>query len=83
MTAKKKIIKTEFKEVYIPLPPAMVEIRRAGLLLLLQWIKDDRPNTIDPRCVDCGAPADCDGVRCDNCFIRSHTATERPTTGAA
>ncbi len=39
--AKRIKLVTEFKAVYIPLPPEMVEARRAGLLLLLQWIKDD------------------------------------------
>ena len=34
-------LRTDFKIVYVPLPPEMIEIRRAGLLLLLQWIKED------------------------------------------
>ena len=38
---KRVVFVTEFKAVYIPLPPEMVEIRHAFLLLLLQWIKED------------------------------------------
>ena len=34
-------LQTNFKIVYVPLPPEMIEIRRASLLLLLQWIKED------------------------------------------
>jgi len=32
---------TEFKVVYIPLPPERAAARRTGLLLLMQWIKED------------------------------------------
>ncbi len=32
-------LQTNFKIVYVPLPPEMIEIRRASLLL--QWIKED------------------------------------------
>jgi len=34
-------LQTNFKIVYVPLPPEMKEIRRASLLLLLQWIKEN------------------------------------------
>ncbi len=34
------------------------------------------------RCVDCGKPAELDGIRCDNCFIKLHSMTG-PTTSAA
>ena len=36
-----KILQVEFKVAYEPLPPKMVEARKASLLLLLQWIKED------------------------------------------
>lgn len=39
--AKRADLKVEFKVVYVPLPPHMEEARRASLLLLLQWIKED------------------------------------------
>jgi hypothetical protein len=36
-----KVLQVNFKVAYVPLPPEMVEARKASLLLLLQWIKED------------------------------------------
>ena len=58
-------LRTDFKIVYVPLPPEMIEIRRAGLLLLLQWIKEDllanpEPLEVEPeprtRGIECEPP---------------------------
>jgi len=38
---KRTELETNFKVVCIPCPPVMAEARRAGLLMLLQWIKED------------------------------------------
>jgi hypothetical protein len=35
---------TQFKAAYVPLPPEMVEARRASLLLLLQWVDEEIKN---------------------------------------
>ena len=39
---------TDFKAVYVSLPLEMVEVRRASLLLLLQWIREDFILNPDP-----------------------------------
>ena len=39
--AKRAELNVEVKVVYVPLPPEMVEARRASLLMLLQWIRED------------------------------------------
>lgn len=39
---KKLDIKAEFKIVKVPLPPEMVEARRASLLMLLKWFQEAR-----------------------------------------
>lgn len=59
-------LRTDFKIVYVPLPPEMIEIRRASLLLLLQWIKEDilanpeplevEPEPRAPRGIECEPP---------------------------
>ncbi len=36
-----KVLQVNIKVTYVPLPPKMVEARKASLLLLLQWIKED------------------------------------------
>lgn len=48
-------LRTDFKIVYVPLPPEMIEIRRASLLLLLQWIKEDLLANPEPptRGIEC------------------------------
>ena len=50
-------LQTNFKIVYVPLPPEMIEIRRAGLLLLLQWIKEDLLANPEPLEVEPDASA--------------------------
>ena len=39
--AKRAELNVEIKIVYVPLPPEMVEVRRASLLMLLKWIRED------------------------------------------
>jgi hypothetical protein len=34
-------LESDFKVAYVPLPEGMKEARRASLLLLLKWIKED------------------------------------------
>ena len=36
-----------FKVAYIPLPPEMEEARRASLMMLLEWVREDMAET-DP-----------------------------------
>ena len=50
-------LRTDFKIVYVPLPPEMIEIRRASLLLLLQWIKEDLLANPEPLEVEPDASA--------------------------
>jgi hypothetical protein len=38
---KREELETNFEAAYIPLPSEMVEARRASLLLLLEWVRED------------------------------------------
>ena len=38
---KRVALHADFKVEYVPLSPEMVEVRRASLLLLLRWIRED------------------------------------------
>jgi hypothetical protein len=33
-------LQSNFETAYVPLPSSMVEVRKAGLRLILQWIKE-------------------------------------------
>ena len=46
---KRVALHADFKVEYVPLSPEMVEVRRASLLLLLRWIREDLILNLDAR----------------------------------
>lgn len=46
---KRVALHADFKVEYVPLSPKMVEVRRASLLLLMRWIREDLILNLDAR----------------------------------